>query len=362
MEEDKINQNNNVDQIQEDKNELASIEVALLYVNKVFKIIKKNILLLILIFILFALYGYKKSKEEKETTYTATMSFILSEETPQISYNNMFINQQQDVSFNNPNKLMTYAFTEKVGAQMLFKKYTLNGKEDYLANHFLKINSGYKESYFKNFTDIKELSSQEYGTFKRILAGIKKISIINADQAQIYYIIINSTNEQLAVLLCHAMYDNIIDYYIERTTNKAKINVDYLNDRLNKISNQLEQAEFNLAEYKDKANNLVTYKAELEEIRQERNKQLLEKDFLTTTQQLELAKAKYESIKPLFQIVDEPRLPLPSDTPKPYTTILIYAAIGFILNFLIIITLFIKKEYGSDIASTFKKVKQYKEA
>lgn len=359
MEEDKINPNTEDTNI-EDNSKLSSIETSLLYVNKVFKIIKKNILLFILILVLFSLYGYKKSKEIKDT-YTATMSFILSEENPQINFNNAFVNQQ-DVSFNNPNKLMTYAFTEKVGAQMLFKQYTINGKEDFLANHFLKINSGYKESYYKQFTSIENLSAQEYSTFKRILAGIKKMSIINADQAQIYYITITSPNEQLAILLCHAMYDNIIDYYIERTTNKAKINVDYLNDRLNKISNQLEQAEFNLAEYKDRANNLVTYKAELEEIRQERNKQLLEKDFITTTQQLEIAKAKYESIKPLFQIVDEPRLPLPKTSPKGYTTILMYAAIGFILNFLIIVLLFVKKEYGSDIAKTFKRVKQHKAA
>lgn len=49
-----------------------------------------------------------------------------------------------------------------------------------------------------------------------------------------------------------------------------------------------------MAEYKDRANNLVTYKAELEEIKYNRSKLLLENDFMESSVKLEMAKNEFD--------------------------------------------------------------------
>lgn len=325
--------------------------------KEIFGIAKKLAIFLFIPIIVTGLYGYYVGKKVKPT-YTAKITFFLSEERPQIpgfgggNFSNIL--QTTNTSFSNPKKLKEYSFTEKVGSQMIFKKYVFNGREDYLANHYLRLISGYNMSYFKEFTSVKEMSIPDYLVFKQILKGIKSMVSVDYNEAEIYSITVTAGNEEFSKLLCECFYTNLIDYYIERATKKAKITVDFLEEKLAYVKAQLENSEFNLADYKDKSNNLVTFKADLNETRYIRNKALLEALYAETAKGLEASKTNLASITPLFQTIDEPHLPLLKNVVSTRNQFIMYMFIGVFIDVLIIIGIYVKAHYWSKIKLLFK--------
>lgn len=339
----------------EHKNEDNTLKQVLEIFNGIKKVILKYFILLFIPLIIAYLYAYKQSKKITNT-YTATISFSLSEDRPQLTYSaNPF---DKGFAFNNPVKLKEYSVTERVGSKLLFKEYFYNGREDFLINHFLRTFSGYNESYFTKFSSVEELNTQQYSVFKKVLKSLKEMLSIKSNEAEIYYITINSSNENFSILLCNAFYENLIDYYIERSTKKESYAVQFLQKRLEQLKFDLEKSEFKLAHYKDRANNLVTYKAELEEIKYKREKQLVEKDYMETAAMYETAKAKLQAITPLFQIIDSPHLPLSSTTESKSQIYIMYIAIAIVFNIIIIAILFFKQTYWKEIKEKLNQSKQ----
>lgn len=321
-------------------------------------IAKSYALLFIIPVILTGLYGYYLGKQVKPT-YTAKITFFLSEERPQVpgygggNFSNLL--QSTNANFGNPRKLKEYAFTEKVCSKMLFKKCVFRGREDYLANHYLRLNSGYTSSYFKDYTSVKDMSIPDYLIFKQILNGVKSVVTIDYNEAEIYSISITSGDEEFSKLLCEVFYNNLIDYYVERATKKAKITVDFLEEKLAYVKAQLENSEYNLADYKDKSNNLVTYKADLNETRYIRNKGLLEGLYAETARGLEASKTNYYSISPLFQTVDEPHFPLQKNVVSTRQQFIMYCLIGLIIDVVIIGLIYFRRHFWSSVKSTIQK-------
>lgn len=349
-----------VDSTEQNENSVSS-DQGLVQVLKVGKeligITKKFALLFVIPIILTGLYGFYEGKKEKPT-YTAKITFFLSEERPQIpgfgggNFSNLL--QTTNASFGNPKKLKEYSFTEKVCAKLIFKKFVFRGREDYLANHYLRLNSGYTSSYFTDFTSVRDMSIPDYLVFKKILTNLKKIVSIDYNEAEIYSITITSGDEEFAKLLCEAFYDNLTDYYVERATKKAKITVDFLEEKLAMVKAQLENSEFNLADYKDKANNLVTFKADLNETRYLRNKGLLEALYAETARGLEASKTNYASIMPLFQTIDEPHLPLLKNVVSTRKQFLMFMFIGVFIDIIAIAVIYIRRHFWADIKQTIK--------
>ena len=77
-----------------------------------------------------------------------------------------------------------------MGSKMLFKNmYSV--VEDYLANHYLRLMSGYKDSYYKDFTSVSDLNIPDYLVFKNILKSIRTMVNIDYNEAEIYFHIRN---------------------------------------------------------------------------------------------------------------------------------------------------------------------------
>lgn len=320
-------------------------------------IVKSYALIFVIPIILTGLYGYYQGKKEIPT-YTAKITFFLSEERPQIpgfgggDFTNLL--QSTNASFGNPKKLKEYSFTERVSAKLLFKKVVFRGREDYIANHYLRLYSGYTNSYFSDFTSVKDMSIPDYLVFKQILNAIKLIVSIDYNEAAIYSITITTKDEEFSKLLCESYYENLTDYYIERATKKAKITVDFLEEKLAYVKAQLENSEFNLADYKDRANNLVTFKADLYETRYLRNKQLLEQLYSATAQGLESSKTNYASIMPLFQTIDEPHLPLQKNVVSTRKQFLMFMLFGVFIDIVAIGIIYFRRHFWSDIKATIQ--------
>lgn len=353
-----VAQNSGQENVEVEPIEDQGLKQFLAVLKEIYGIIKSYAVIFVIPVIITGLYGYYKGTQVKPT-YTAKITFLLSEERPQVpgfGGNNNFANllQTTNTAFANPKKLKEYAFTEKVGSKMVFKKYVFRGREDYLANHYLRLMSGYKESYFKDFTTVNDMSIPDYLIFKQILRGIREMVSIDYNEAEIYSITTTSGDEEFSKLLCEGFYDNLTDYYIERATRKAKITVDFLEEKLAYVKAQLENSEFNLADYKDKANNLVTFKADLNETRYMRNKGLLEGLYSMTATALEGSKTNLQSIMPLFQTIDEPHLPLQKNVVSTRNQFIMFMFIGVFIDLIAIAVIYVRRHHWASIKETVK--------
>ena len=150
------------------------------------------------------------------------------------------------------------------------------------------------------------------------------------------------------------MFLRKLNELLYRATRKAKITVDFLEEKLAYVKAQLENSEFNLADYKDKANNLVTFKADLNETRYIRNKALLEGLYGQTATALEGSKTNLQSIMPLFQTIDEPHLPLQKNVVSTQNQLLMFMLFGIVIDIFIIIGIYVNRHYWTSIKETVK--------
>ena len=108
---------------------------------------------------IFAAYKYT---ENFETTFSAKLTFMINQEANDPSAVGAISSGQiglgsgglSPLTFN-PEKIRQLSRTNKLITSTLFQKVIIDGKEDYLINHFITIKKlGYGDGYFKNFVSV----------------------------------------------------------------------------------------------------------------------------------------------------------------------------------------------------------------
>jgi|GEM_PF-2583861 len=285
-----------------------------------------------------AIIVFMLQEENENTVNTANLadplsSFLLTRATSQTI---------------NIDRIKEISTSQKVITNLLFNKCIIRGQEDYLINHFLKVYYGYTESYFKNFRGLNGLDRNQYKVFSKIYSLVRGCIFIDQSKSSAYILRTTTMDEELSKITCELFYQNLSNFYIDKTTEKAQRNYVFLRNRLDSVRNMLYSAEYQVANFEDRAHNLLLNTARVPQNRQFRNTQYYQTLYGETLKSFEASKVTLNNITPIFQVLQRPFYPLLEIRASKILTVLIGGVLMFLAVMLLIALLYIKRYVWPD--------------
>ncbi len=319
----------------------------------------KNKWYIILVFISFsAIVGFLYAYNSKPK-YTASSTMMLETSNKGGSMGGALALASQFGLMNggssseiNDEKLIEIIKAETIIKTALFKTAAINSKNDLLANHFIDL-FGYKKTWELNdslkkfrFTHDKEnLTILENQIFKMFNSQIlKNILTTEKSKSGIITITTNSTSESFSKYFNQYLVEALTEFYVNRITQKGKVNLSIIQNRVDSIAIALKNAEFALARWKDSNFQLVKAQGMIGEMQLRRNIEVSNSIYIEGIKQLEVSKFTLLQDTPFLQIIDQPSFPIePSGKISALKGLIFGSIIGFIFS---LIFIFIRKKYA----------------
>lgn len=313
-------------------------------------VVKENLLLLfVFLFIGAVVSVYKLLTIER--FYVASIMFMLQDEdasgttmvNPADPLSAFMLSRTTSQTIN-IDKLKEISMSQKVITNVLFSKCIIRGKEDFLINHYLVIYNGLNESYFKNYRGLNGLNRNQYRVFFASLRNIKLYNIsIEEQKSTAFNLKITTTDEELSKVMCEIYYQNLSNFYIDKTTEKAQRNYVFLRNRLDSVRNMLYATEYQVANFEDRSQNLLLLTARVPQARQIRNTEFYKTIYLETLKSFESSKVTLNNITPIFQVLSRPYYPLYSERQSRMFIAFIGMLITFVLMTIVVGVLYFRK-------------------
>jgi hypothetical protein len=250
----------------------------------------------------------------------------------------------------------------------LFQKVSINGNNDFLANHMIrsygwdKLIRPYKIMYIISTGWVKDMEKNSDFTFtsgnidkfnrteslvlkvlyERII-GNKEIGLVPTvgstidEKSGIMSITMTSLSEDLTSNMLMLLYTQLSDYYINKTIEKQKKIFEIARFKKDSLAGELSYADRSLAEFEDGNRNLVWVRGELKRTNMQRRSRILEGLYSQSITQTETADFALRNKTPYVQIIDKPARPILPIRVSKSKSLLMAFFIGSILATLFII-------------------------
>ncbi|MCA0238524.1 MAG: hypothetical protein LCH81_19285 [Bacteroidetes bacterium] len=295
--------------------------------------IKRNWLTIGLICIPFLVWqGYMALTTP--VTYSSSLTFMVNEDTSggasilNSLLGDFGIGQNQ----NNYDKILELGKSMRIIRYALFSKADIDGKTDYLANHFIRIQHLHEKEWSKKPKDpnqpslngflftrdsFEQFSRIEYAAFKSIysmlIGGESTTPLFSTRYNQdsgIMSLSVKTRSETLTILLLRAIFDQLSAFYILSATEKQKETYDIIKEKTDSLLRQLSGAEYSAARFSEQSYGLMRPTDQLPGERFSRNKNIYTLIYGESLKNLELADFALKNRIPYVQPIDFPIPPI----------------------------------------------------
>jgi len=328
-----------------DDNDLTLKEIFLLIIRYI-KHVLSNWMIIVAIGLIFAALLSFKAKLTSET-FHEKLTFMMDESKsgkqsiPGLEMlGSLFGN---DKSGSSMGKILELFESKKIIHNTLFDSIEINGKKDFLANHYLDLYSlprlakdyrylgrfGYKQSWIKavlknedfRFTsgNVDDFTPNE-NLYLRMLyeriagnvdVGLSPQLTSNLDEKTgIMTLRMKSHYEGLTLGILNNIYDQLSGFFIDKSVEKQKKTYNIMKFKRDSVLTALKSAEYRLADFKDSNRKLVTVKGYLDQLKLEREATVLNIMYGEVVKQLELTDFTLRNMTPVVQVIDLPRKPI----------------------------------------------------
>lgn len=291
----------------------------------------------------------------KKTTYSAHLSFILSENsTPQLNLSSLSglaaLGSLGGGSEINEDKLLFLSSSRFLMGKTLLSEYSVNNKSGILINEFVdlfdvkgRIKNDPLLTDFTYFThlDIDSLTWQENKVLDIILRTIddrhlfsiesKKKTGIVTQSSGIVTIDFVSESEMISKLFVDRLFSNLSSYYIDRSVQKQSKTYNIIKHRADSLLIVLRTREDFGANYLDRNVNMTRISGRVTAERVKRDVEVLGLMYAEVLKNLEIAKFNLESQTPVIQLVDYPTYPLKAKKASVFKFAIIGGGLALIL-------------------------------
>jgi len=175
-----------------------------------------------------------------------------------------------------------------------------------------------------------------YLDYKFEMAAIGELSErieMRQTKTGLYIISVWMEEKDLAAEIANEIYNILVEFITVSHVNKARMNREFIQERLKDIDIELNNAEENLKKFREE-NRSITESPQLELIlgRLMRDVELQTQLYITLLEQLELAKIKELDESPTLTVLDKATPPLKKDKPKNKILVISFSVIGILLG------------------------------
>ncbi len=250
----------------------------------------------------------------------------------------------------NLEKMLELVRSRKLMQTILLKKQKIDGKEDFYANHLINLYD-YHEEWLEDTTGLRDFTFMhdsiagfvrvENNALKQLHGrmigdadtGIK--ALLNSsisENTSIMTLSLKTENETLSIKMLEDIFEELSDYYVEKSIEKQKYTYDAMKFKTDSIYKELRSAEYDLANYKDTNRGLYTAKKQLKSGQLMAKIEILYKMYGEAVKNLEMAEFGLRDKTPVVQVIDYPIPPIKPEESSLIKNIIIACLLGGFLG------------------------------
>jgi len=336
-----------MDRLGHESNEYISLRDILLKIGEYLREIRSKYFWMILLGLLVGAYmSYSAYVSPK--IYREKLTFMMDEKSGESVeglnlLSGLFGSKKKD----NLGRILQLFESKKIIHNTLFDTITIEGKNDFLANHFLDQYS--IETLVKGYTSFGFLYKQSWP--KRLLknpdfrfsnANVDKFNVnenlylrllyekVNGSSSGLPQILTSSMDQETGIMtlqmeseremitlgILNNIYIQLSKFFIEKSVEKQMKTYNIIKFKKDSILSELKVSEYSLADFKDSNRNLVTVKGYLKQLRLERQVSIMNVMYAEAVKQMEATDFALRNKTPVVQVIDYPRRPIIPSKPS----------------------------------------------
>lgn len=318
--------------------------------------IRRNWLIVALVTLPFvAYYGYQAFS--RPITYTARLTFMLNEDRGGNGLASMLgqfgglLGGTEDYQME---KILELARSRRIISGALFKRYNLNGQEDFYANHVIRVQRLHdkwkNDSTLNGFLFTRENPADFNRIENKALLALHGEIIGSGEGVEgpmfgtglnndtgIMTLSMYSRDEMLAIDLLNTLYQKISTFYVDKSVERERETLKILAQKRDSIGRVLNRNDVASASFEDRNNALLMEINKVPGKRYQRNNQLLSLVYGEAIKNAELAEFAMKSSTPFLSVIDVPIPPIKPDARGRAVSVLIGLALGLLISTIFIV-------------------------
>ena len=227
----------------------------------------------------------------------------------------------------NLDKILALSKSRRVIQHTLFSKVSIDGKDDYIANHIIReyeLNESEDqkegETLFLFTHDSLPLFNRQENEMLLNIYGIiigppdnPKKALVTADyneDTNIMSIDVATTDESLSLELAQHMFESLSGYYVQKAIEKQFKVYTIVAHKKDSVLAVLKSAEYQLASFRDSHRSLLMRTDQLVELRLQREIAALSAMYAEVLKNTEVADFSLKNKTPFIQVIDAPLEPI----------------------------------------------------
>lgn len=218
----------------------------------------------------------------------------------------------------NFDKILELSRSRRVVQKSLFTKITLDGKEDYIANHLIRI-YGFDERGYFTHDSLPAFSRDENEMLISLYYFVvghpdtPEKALLSADyneDSNILSLSATTRNETLSLGLAHQTFQSLSDYYINKAIEKSLKTYKIVSTKRDSVLGELRSKEYQFANFKDRNRSLLMRTDQVSEMRLQRDVAALSAMYAEVLKNTEVADFSLRNKTPFIQVIDAPIPPI----------------------------------------------------
>ena len=210
--------------------------------------------------------------------------------------------------------------TRRIVSDAIFKKMVWNGKNDYIANHYIEAHD-WRNTDWKDYPDMQDFkfrhshvdsfNDTENSVLKKIVGSINSNNMMGAvNKAGIIGLRCRMKDDKLLIGFLNSLINSLSYFYMHKTVEGSQNAYYQLMQRRDSIEGLLKNAEFAFASFQDKSRGMISNTSTLNGLRLQRNVEIYTVLFQEAVKNVEIAHMNLSNEQPFLQVVDRPLPPL----------------------------------------------------
>ncbi len=332
-------------------NQEITLRGVIQFLVKYYGIVKKRWYVVALSCLLFSSYSLYKAFQAK-WSYQANLTFMLNDgDKGGIGGIGSLLGQfgiggGGGGGEGNLDKIVELSRTSRILKTALFSKATIGGRNDFFANHIIRIKGLHDEwkqdtSGLPNFLftrgDFEEFNRVENHATNDIigLMNAKKDPLFQCGYAKlstIFSMSLNSPNEELSIQLVRKIFENLSEFYVLKTTERERQTHDVLRAQKDSIYAIMRGKEVSAARFQDFNRGLILQSEKVKGDQMTKDANIATLAYGEMLKQFAIADFALKNNTPFIQPIDMPTAPLDGKKESKRKALMLGFSLGLFLS------------------------------